>query len=516
MKRLVRILRDVPTPTEERYERKVSLYQKHTKLDIQDLPRRLRSSPLFFRSSGNLCCIHKGLDAHLINDIWAWVKHEFEGAIGQFLYPLIISNLLTPDQEWRVRQMEPVLQMWRRDFKLDASAPPGREPIYCGDKWHYQPDQCPACIMARIGSDEDVLFALFAGMVGRLSTKSLTNPNPAPDTPYWAEMSSRRVRFVKYWIKKTSGSERTLYESGDLGMRLKFLMLERRHQKETLYQTLSGTTVNSSSDTSSDHKTGEHSFHMQVDTKLGPNPRPFSVEQFSPAEPLGFDMRDKQAYTSPKSYNRQDTYSAYHQDTYQTSPSKSSFYSSYHHHSNNSLSPSDSISMTALHPAPLRIKKRDLTHSHHRNSSSLSTTSTILSYTGGPSQHPQYRDPFNDPIYNITQPANSHQAESHQEKYRRLLATENPYAYSTSAFNTDADEHHQQRDPALPQPKQASMYFAYWDKKFNGGWFDRVDMEPRREEREMWEREGREMERETESDTESEGSKRVTRWEDFY
>ncbi|XP_014558926.1 hypothetical protein COCVIDRAFT_35721 [Bipolaris victoriae FI3] len=512
MKRLVCILRDVPVPGEERYGRKVAHYRKFTKLDIQDLPHRLRSSPLFFGSSGNLCCIHKGLDAHLINDIWAWVKHEFEGAIGQFLYPLIMCDLLTPDQEWRARQMEPVLQMWRQDFDIDASAPPGREPIYCGDKWHYQRDQCPACIMARMASDEDVLSALFAGMTGRMSTKSLTNPNAAPDTPYWAEMSSKRVRFVKYWIRKTRGGERTLYEAGNLGMRLKCLVLERRHQKETLYQTLSGTTVNSSSDTSSNHQKGEHSAHMQDDTKLGPKPRPFSVDQFSPAETLGFDMREKQDYTSTKSYNRQHTHSVYHQDTYQPSPSKSSFYSSYHHHSSHSLSPSDSISIKPLQPAPLGIQKQN--PSHHCNSSSTSTPSTILSYTGGPSQHPHHRDPFNNPIYNIVEPAKPHQAESHQEKYRKLLATDNPFAYSTSNFTTDADE--QSRDAAPPRPKKASMYFAYWDKKFNGERFDGVDVEPRREEREMWEREGREMERERDSDTESEGSKRCTRWEDFY
>ncbi|EUC45503.1 hypothetical protein COCMIDRAFT_60433, partial [Bipolaris oryzae ATCC 44560] len=484
MKRLVRILRDVPTPGEERYERKLALYRKFTKLDIQDLPRRLRSSPLLFGTSGNLCCIHKGLDAHLINDIWAWVKHEFEGATGQFLYPLIMCNLLTPDKEWRVRQMEPVLQMWRRDFKLDASAPPGREPIYCGDKWRYQRDQCPACIMARIASDEDVLSALFTGMVGRLSTKSLANPNPAPDTPYWEETSSKRVRFVKYWMRTTRGGERALYEAGDLGMRLKFLMLERRHQKESLYQTLSGTTATSFSDTSSNHKKGEHSVHMQIDTKLGPNPRPFSVEQFSPAEALGFDMREKHNYNSTQSY-RQDTRSAYHQDTYPASPSKSSFYSSYHHqHSSTSLNPSDSISMTALHPAPLRIKKRDPTHGHHRNPSCISTTSTILSYNGGPSQHPYQRDPFTNPIYNMSEPAKPQQAELYQEKYRKLLVADNPFTQQpTTTFKPE------QRDTGLPRPRQASMYFAYGDRRFNGGRFDGVDEEPRREELEMWDRE---------------------------
>ncbi|KAI4955327.1 hypothetical protein J4E91_001185 [Alternaria rosae] len=174
MKRLVRIFRHVPTPGELGDERKEALYRKHTKEAIQGLPSWLRASRLSFGSI-NLCTTHKGLNQSLVNDMFRWIRHEFDGAIGKFLYPLVMTHgLLTPDQKFKVRQLEPVLQMWQPNFSLGASAPPGHEPVQCGTKWHYQTDQCPACMMARMGSDVDVLFALFAGMVGRFNSKAFT------------------------------------------------------------------------------------------------------------------------------------------------------------------------------------------------------------------------------------------------------------------------------------------------------------------------------------------------------
>ncbi|KNG45592.1 hypothetical protein TW65_07605 [Stemphylium lycopersici] len=259
MKRLVRILRDVPTRGEERYERQEALYRKHTKQDIQELPRRLRSSQLFFSSSGNLCSLHKGLNVHLINDIWAWLKHEFEGAIGKFLYPLIMSGHLTTEQEWKIRQLEPVLKMWRKDFILEACPPPGREPIHCGSKWHYQKDQCPACIMARIGSDEDVLSALFAGLVGRIHTKHLSTVDTPRSAIGWDKTSSKRLRFVRYWLKKTRGGDATLFEAGDLGMLLKRVRLQWKQEQRLQFYSLSGTTAQYTTTTSTSSRIVGHS-----------------------------------------------------------------------------------------------------------------------------------------------------------------------------------------------------------------------------------------------------------------
>ena len=47
MKRLVRILRKVPAPTEEDYERKEVLYRERTKKAIQRLPSRLQTVYLY-------------------------------------------------------------------------------------------------------------------------------------------------------------------------------------------------------------------------------------------------------------------------------------------------------------------------------------------------------------------------------------------------------------------------------------------------------------------------------------
>ena len=119
MKRLVRILRKVPAPTEEDYERKEVLYRERTKKAIQRLPSRLRCSRLSFGST-SLCSIHNDLNQNLVNDIWSWIRHEFDGAIGKFLYPLIMSDgVLTADQKYQVRQLEPVLQMWQPNFSVD-------------------------------------------------------------------------------------------------------------------------------------------------------------------------------------------------------------------------------------------------------------------------------------------------------------------------------------------------------------------------------------------------------------
>jgi hypothetical protein len=569
MKRLIRILRDVPAPTEERYERKQALYRKHTKLDIQDLPRRLRSSSLSFGSSGNLCSLHKGLNAHLINDIWAWLKHEFEGAVGEFLYPLIMHDLLTPEQEWKVRQMEPVLQMWRQDFYLDASPPPGRKPIQRGDKWCYQKDQCLACMMARIASDEDVLFALFASMVGHFNTKSLTIGNADRGAPCWTKTGSKRIRFVKYWLRKTRGGDDTLFKAGDLGMWLKRLTLDWKHKQDSLRYSLSGTTAQNtpttSARTSEDYPATQckgkyqghgrhvsasdapHTHHtyepspLMVDTKVGPIPRPSNLPQLSAAEALGFEMpnvRDKGFTTQ---YNLQDIHPAYRQDFSQTVPRKfslSSISSSYPCSASGTLSPNDSISIAATRPTVLHIasqkpfptnQQKEPNPEARKQDTSLFTTTyknSVMTPTAPPSNHhlsfpaltqfstilsytggPSKRENHIDPLDNpIYNPIET--PEARQEKYQRLLASDTAASnpYAAAVADDDNGNSNVQRDPALPKPKRTSMYFAYWDHKFKGTKFDVVDEELECEEVEQSEKE----------EGEKESSTTSTKWEDFY
>jgi hypothetical protein len=236
MKRLVRVLSGNSSPVKQ---------------DIKSLPYRIRHSPL--STIGTLCNIHRGLDHHLINDIQSWVQHEFDGGIGRYVYPVIMGGKLTVTQELKIRQLEPVLQMWRKDFKAVTSAPPGREPIQHGNKWKYEPNQCPACKLARIGSDEDVLLALYAGMISRFNIGKLVTGKALLaelDVAKLDKPKSKRVRFVRYWIKASSRGDTLLFEAAELGIKIKQLHKEwkdaRRANRPSIYSgrfSLDGFTV---------------------------------------------------------------------------------------------------------------------------------------------------------------------------------------------------------------------------------------------------------------------------------
>jgi len=189
-------------------------YEKATQCAIKRLPRRLRSTLL--SSHGLLCCTHKGLDVHLLDDIWAWIKFELEIAVGRFLYPIVMTDLLSRADEYRVRQLEPVVEMFLPKWTLAASAPPGKQPIDTGSKWAFQENGCPACMLARIGSDEAVLFALFAVMYGHLRPRS--GGQKSLDT-----IKSKRLRFIRYWMRTHPNGDHAAQEAYDLGVKLKTL-----------------------------------------------------------------------------------------------------------------------------------------------------------------------------------------------------------------------------------------------------------------------------------------------------
>lgn len=283
MKNLVRTLRGVPYNASARQESK---YRRCTSEAIRNLPRRLRASH-FTTHATNLCATHKGLDAHLIDDIWSWLKFELEGAIGRFLYPIIMSSRLSATEEFKVRQLEPVLQMWYRAWNLQQSAPLGHEPIHRGNKWAYQQDQCPACILSRIGSDTDVLFAIFAGMVGRFNTRSLANAEAQGCNDAWKKTKSKRIRFVKHWLRATEEGGATLFAAGELGMKMKRLRREwKQEQRRLRYEQQL-----SPAEPSFGYNTPSNMLGRQpTDPKIGPAPRPAVFEPFSSAVQLGFGL----------------------------------------------------------------------------------------------------------------------------------------------------------------------------------------------------------------------------------
>ncbi|KAF2466414.1 uncharacterized protein BDR25DRAFT_377561 [Lindgomyces ingoldianus] len=219
IKRLTSILRNFPSVT----SRSASLEQKYwnaVKEQIYDLPTNLHSLSSRKPDKGNLCSGHSRLNAELTEDVWEWVRYEFDHGIGHFLYPLIVQAGLSAVQELKVRQLEPVLEMWRCDFTSAMSVPEGREPLCVGEfyngvfisKWKFQHDKCPACMLARIGSDWRVCFALLTGMVGRRRKKYIgTREN----------VKSKRVRWVRYWLKGFRHGGKLVDDAWDLGEELR-------------------------------------------------------------------------------------------------------------------------------------------------------------------------------------------------------------------------------------------------------------------------------------------------------
>jgi hypothetical protein len=424
MKKLVPILRGVPSPGSARLD----AYNNTVKEDVKALPRRLRQSHL--STSNNICRTHKGLNPNLMNEVWSWVQHEFDTGIGKHVFPVLMANKLTAVEETQIRQLEPVLEMWRKDFTTDASAPPSRTPISGHSKWTYQPDQCPACLLARIGSSKKVLVALYAGMIGRFPLHKLMSravPLAELRPSKLNNAKSRRVRFVRYWIKACSDGDAMLHDAAELGILLKKMHKEWKcghRARPSIYGgqfdsgrlSSGGSTDDPFSDSnrntegsdrptpssrrsSTRHASSRQHFNMvmdinnscqpkdwsPLDPKLGPLPRSSNIPPLSPIEPLGFNL--------PANHFRDSSSSSHH--LLDSSDSDSTLY------------PGDSISV-----APLRITKpapRPITHPYadipsnpfldvprmprptssmysiHPScvSGSIASSATILSYDGG-------------------------------------------------------------------------------------------------------------------------------------
>jgi hypothetical protein len=274
MKQLVQVLRTDPrstvSPGDERFE-------KATQALIKKLPRRLRSSAMSWH--GSLCRSHKGLDVHLINDVWSWIKYELEVAIGRFLYPIIISDALSDLHEDMARQLEPVVRMFTTEWTLAGSAPPGKHPIDMGDKWAYQENKCPACMLTRLGSDIEVLFALFACMYGRLQSRSGGHGQNGVKS-----IRSKRLRFIRYWMKTHPEGEQTAEMAYNFGVQMKAV---RRDAKYALRRSKQSTR-----DTQDSHGRTPTAPHHRLDDQI--------LAAFDISEPFNPDDRTANFKQDPK------------------------------------------------------------------------------------------------------------------------------------------------------------------------------------------------------------------------
>ncbi|KAJ4288459.1 hypothetical protein N0V90_011694 [Kalmusia sp. IMI 367209] len=196
--------------------------------EIEALPSYLRSSGSHKPPStwtgqvhpGHLCNLHKGLKKALCYEIWGLVKHEIE-SIREFVYPVLASGELREWEKLKARQLEPVPQMYDPNFDMYAYTPDNHAPINPGilnetgefvARYGYDATHCPACMLSRIGSDADVLFALLAGTVARVSPRHIgTKEN----------LTSRRVRFLKYWLEACEGGKKPVDDAWTLAAKMR-------------------------------------------------------------------------------------------------------------------------------------------------------------------------------------------------------------------------------------------------------------------------------------------------------
>lgn len=202
---------------------------------IRSLPRHLRASGLHKSPSsttgkvqpGYLCDVHKRLKKGLCYEVMSLVQHEIS-RIGSFTYSIVVRGELEAWEEMQARQLEPVPQMYMDGFDQHESAPEGHQPIYPGfrdekgvyvQQWSYEVSQCPACMLSRIGADDKVLFALLAGLAGRISRRSRGRVE---------NLKSRRIRFVKEWLEARENGPGLVSDALYLGRKMQDI---KRQQK---------------------------------------------------------------------------------------------------------------------------------------------------------------------------------------------------------------------------------------------------------------------------------------------
>lgn len=239
---LTSILSHHPPPHVDHAGVQCSSYSSITKQQIAALRPHLQSSlahtltgalkpahaPAARGRLGELCPqLHGRLSARLCQSVFEWVRHEFETGIPMTLAPLWYHGVLSAAQEQRLRCLEPVVEMWKEGLDPVAEAALEREPcrVLVGpwtrrrvSKWGRQEDGCFACMLARIGGDENVCFALLTGMVARMKSERIKDGK------------SGRVQWVEAWLKGFQGSERLIQEAWALGKEIKEMSRKIRGQ----------------------------------------------------------------------------------------------------------------------------------------------------------------------------------------------------------------------------------------------------------------------------------------------
>ncbi|KAF2622475.1 hypothetical protein BU25DRAFT_415205 [Macroventuria anomochaeta] len=379
-----------------------------------------------------------------------------------------MSKILSEADEYRVRQLEPVVEMFIAEWTLAESPPPGVPPIDTGDKWAYQKNGCPACMLARIGSDEGALFAIFAGMNGHHRSRS--GGQKGVD-----KIKSKRLRFVRYWMHTHTNGDQAAQDAYDLGVELRELHRDaksylRRSRQPTQYTRDSLDEV---------PVTARHCLDDQEEACLDIsdpyNPKDWTTNthdpNIGPIPPL-----DPTIPTIIEGWNNKPVPDLPRASILIQSPTPHFTKSTHSFHAVHT------IENDTLAPLPLlshaNLKRRDSVlgssgppiypprpaSSIYSSPSRLTLATSIASYNNPTSAPHQTRTQRYDPMESL---------EERLDKYRNMMART---SFERKANKGEATMEFQGR--LLPKPSRVSMYSAFGEEEHGGEEFKMVHVTP--------------------------------------
>ena len=200
-------------------------YRSITQQEISNLPQRLLSRSnrgKNFKLSrshsqeGELCNLHAPLNEALILSLFRVVKRQLEDKIPAAMNSVRNDRRASFQEKFgaRLAPLNDVPSLWLHPqiFSTRYGFSPGK-------RFTYQADGCSACILARIGSDVDVLVALLAAMKMHMPEERTTISG-----------SSVRISWVQQWIRQfpRKQCDSMLRMSDEMGGKLKSLHRQAR------------------------------------------------------------------------------------------------------------------------------------------------------------------------------------------------------------------------------------------------------------------------------------------------
>ncbi|TID18083.1 hypothetical protein E2P81_ATG11050 [Venturia nashicola] len=164
MKLLTRILSHQPSPVHPYDSSTQAKYRDLTRKDIERLPVHLR------KESGqgkSLCKMHAGLNSGVIRSIFGWIHKQVDLSVGLLTDPTGAEVSISDEVMEPFLHLLNIRSMWTpssSSFFMRRQNKPDK-------RWAPQQDGCKACMLARLGGEEDIITPLRASIVAKLSAE---------------------------------------------------------------------------------------------------------------------------------------------------------------------------------------------------------------------------------------------------------------------------------------------------------------------------------------------------------